>query len=64
MHSVQNVLPNTWTLLITGAPMHRWGFLVGGKIIKRDKYFATRGHHPCDIGDEGVRMKPDGSRIT
>lgn len=64
MHQVLNVLPNTWTLLITGAPLHRWGFLVGKKIIKRDKYFATKGHHnPCDIGGEPVRMKPDGRRI-
>jgi hypothetical protein len=64
MHSVQNVRPNTWTFLITGAPMFRWGFLVKGKIIKRDKYFAVHGHHPCDGTGEGVRLKPDGTRIS
>jgi hypothetical protein len=63
MHQVLNVLPNTWTFLITGPAVTRWGFLVGGKIIKRDKYFATAGHHPCDGVGEPVRFKPDRSRI-
>jgi hypothetical protein len=64
MHQVLNVLPNTWTFLITGVPLFRWGFFVKGKIIKRDKYFATTGHHnPCDIGGGPVRMKPGGERI-
>ena len=63
-HTVQEVLPNTVTLLLTGRSNRRWGFWVDGKLIKRDKYFATRGHHPCDIGQPPVRMKPDGTRIT
>lgn len=62
-HSVQNVRPNTWTLLVSGRPWRRWGFWVGGKLVKRDKYFATSGHHPCDPDGDGVRMKPDGTRI-
>lgn len=63
LHSVQDVLPNTWTVLITGRPIRKWGFLFNGKLIKRDKWFAEHGHHPCD-GAEPVRMKPDGSRIN
>ena len=62
-HSVQGVVPGTWTLLITGKPSRRWGFWVDGKLIKRDKYFAVYGHHPCDPDDAGVRLKPDGTRI-
>jgi len=64
MHQVLEVMPNTWTLLITGPSIHRWGFKVGNKIIKRDKYFATWGHHnPCDEDGKSVRIKPDGTRI-
>ena len=64
MHSVQDVIPNSWTLLITGPASQRWGFKVGSKIIKRDKYFATLGHHnPCDIDGTPVRLKPGGERI-
>lgn len=63
-HSVQDVIPGTITFLITGKPFRRWGFWVNGKLIKRDKYFATMGHHPCDPYQlEGVRTKPDGTRI-
>jgi hypothetical protein len=62
-HSVQDVIPGTWTLLISGKPSRRWGFWVGGKLIKRDKYFAVYGHHPCDPEDSGIRMKPGGERI-
>lgn len=62
-HSVQNVIPGTITILLTGKPFRRWGFWVNGKLIKRDKYFATKGHHPCDPSKDGVRIKPDGSRI-
>lgn len=62
-HSVQDVIPGTWTFLITGKPFRRWGFWVNGKLIKRDKYFATSGHHPCDPANAPVRQKPDGVRI-
>jgi hypothetical protein len=54
---------STWTLLITGRPTRRWGFWIGNKLFKRDKYFATYGHHPCDAGGEPIRLRPDGSRI-
>jgi hypothetical protein len=63
-HSVQNVLPGTWTFLITGKPSRRWAFWINGKKLMRDKYFAVWGHHPCDPTDkDGVKVRPDGTRI-
>lgn len=62
-HTVKIITPNTWTLLITGKPSRRWGFWVKGKLIKRDKYFAVYGHHPCTDGSP-IRMSPDGTVIT
>lgn len=65
-HTVVINRRGTLTLLITGKPMRRWGFYVGDKLIKRDKWFAMKGggHHPCDqtLG-EPVRKRPDGSRV-
>lgn len=62
-HSVADVVPGTITLLLFGRPQRRWGFWVSEKLIKRDKYFAEHGHHPCDHGHVPVRIRPDGSRI-
>lgn len=62
-HTVQVLRPGTWTLLVTGRPVRRWGFWVRGKLVMRDKYFATTGHHPCDPSGAPVRRRPDGSRI-
>lgn len=62
-HSVVDVVPGTLTLLFTGPSTRRWGFWVGDKLVKRDKYFATKGHHPCDDTDAPVRLKPGGGRI-
>lgn len=61
-HSVQEVIPETRTLLLCGPSKRRWGFWIGDKLIKRDKYFVTHGHHPCDSLQSPVRMRPDGSR--
>ena len=61
-HSVQEVIPETRTLLLCGPSKRRWGFWIGDKLIKRDKYFVTHGHHPCDPLQSPVRMRPDGSR--
>lgn len=61
-HTFEVIRPGTVTLLITGPAVRRWGFWVNGKMQRRDKYFATNGHHPCQDGP-GVRMRPDGSRI-
>lgn len=63
-HSVQKVLPGTITILLFFPVRRRWGFLVDGKIIRRDKYFITKGHHPCDIEDKPVRIKPNGERLN
>ena len=63
-HAVTDVIPKTVSVLLAGKPVRRWGFWVDGKLIKRDKYFATKGHHPCDpVNDEPVRLKPHGERI-
>lgn len=61
-HTVQILQSGTWTLLITGKPLRRWGFWVNNKLIKRDTYFANMGHHPCS-GTNAIRQRPDGSRI-
>lgn len=63
-HTVEVEKPGTWTLLLTGKPVRRWGFWVGGKMLRRDKYFAEHGHHPCNPAGSPVRMRPDGSRIA
>ncbi len=62
-HTVQEIVPGTLTLLLTGPTKFHWGFWVNGKRIMRDKYFATKGHHPCEVGQEAVRQRPDGTRI-
>jgi hypothetical protein len=62
-HTVEVQQPGTWTLLITGPTERRWGFWVNDKMIRRDKYFAVHGHHPCDASGEPVRMSPDGERL-
>lgn len=63
-HTVRVNRKGTWTLMITGKASRRWGFWLDGKLIKRDKWFAEHGHHPCDqIKDQPIRMKPDGARI-
>lgn len=61
-HTVQILYSGTWTILITGRPVRRWGFWVNKKLIKRDAYFAKMGHHPCS-GGNAIRQRPDGSRI-
>jgi hypothetical protein len=63
-HTVEIAHDPTWTLLITGRPSRRWGFWPNGKLMKRDKYFAVHGHHPCAPAGTPVRMTPDGARIT
>lgn len=62
-HTVEVDPGGALTLLVTGPAVRRWGFWVDGKLVKRDKYFAELGHHPCEDGKPPVRMRPDGSRI-
>jgi len=38
-----------WTLMLTGRRMRAWGFWQDGvKFIKANKWFLSRGHHPCE----------------
>lgn len=62
-HTVQILQPGTWTVLVTGPVVRRWGFWVNGKLMKRDRYFAVNGHHPCSSGENPVRRRPDGGLI-
>jgi hypothetical protein len=39
-----------WTLLVTGPIARPWGFWLGGKFRKANKWFARYGHHPCALG--------------
>jgi hypothetical protein len=47
-HTVVPDNDRTWTLIITGPWVRFWGFWPEGKFVKANKYFLTRGHHPCD----------------
>jgi hypothetical protein len=41
--------PGTWTIIVTGPRIRFWGFWEDGvKFRKANKWFASRGHHPCD----------------
>jgi hypothetical protein len=39
-----------WSLVVTGPKIRAWGFWdhVTGKFVKANKWFFTRGHHPCE----------------
>ena len=47
-HSVKIVDKPTWTLLLCGPELRKWGFFPGGKFTRKDKYFKKYGHHPCE----------------
>ena len=47
-HSVKVDKGGCWTLLLTGPEMRYWGFWVGKKFKKANKYFLEHGHHPCE----------------
>ena len=34
-----------WTILLTGRPENKWGFLVNNKLLRPLKYFHKFGHH-------------------
>lgn len=36
-----------WTTLITGPVVQKWGFFVGNKFKKANKFFLEHGEHPC-----------------
>ncbi len=47
-HAVK-VAPNgCWSFMVTGPAVRTWGFWVGTKFKKANKYFFRHGHHQCD----------------
>lgn len=36
-----------WTVLVTGKPLNKWGFIVNGKLKRPLKYFHAYGHPIC-----------------
>jgi hypothetical protein len=46
-HTVVPDKGGAWTVMITGPKTRAWGFWLNGKLIKANKWFASRGHHPC-----------------
>lgn len=46
-HTVQVNPGGCWSILLTGREKRRWGFYPNGKFLRRSKYFAKYGHHPC-----------------
>jgi hypothetical protein len=47
-HTVQVHPGGCWTLLLFGPEKRRWGFWVGKKWKKSNKYFFEHGKHVCD----------------
>jgi hypothetical protein len=39
--------PPCWTFLICGPKRRKWGFWIGEKFKKANKYFFENGKHPC-----------------
>jgi hypothetical protein len=54
-HTVYPDPGGAWTLVVTGPRRRSWGFWLheisgnirGIRFIKANKWFASRGHHPC-----------------
>ena len=50
-HTVVPDPGGAWTVLLTGRQVRDWGFWwhwpAGSKFIKANKWFLSRGHHPC-----------------
>lgn len=47
-HTVVPGPQGAWTLVVTGPRIRAWGFWFGQKFVKANKWFLTRGHHPCE----------------
>lgn len=56
-HKVKILKSPTWTILLTGPSVNKWGFIVNGKFKKSNKYFFENGHHPCSDGDPPVKTQ-------
>jgi hypothetical protein len=47
-HTVVPDLGGAWTVIVTGPKIRSWGFWADGvKFVKANKWFLSRGHHPC-----------------
>lgn len=46
-HSVKLLTPDAWTLVLTGRHVRPMCFWPNGKRVKANKWFITRGLHPC-----------------
>jgi hypothetical protein len=46
-HTVVPDLGGCWTIVVTGPKIRHWGFWLNDKFIKANKWFLSRGHHPC-----------------
>lgn len=53
-HTVEVKPPGCWTIVLTGSHVRFWGFHVGGKFVKSNKYFLEHGHHPCNTQDDST----------
>lgn len=47
-HTVKVNSGGCWTILVTGPKVRKWGFWVGRKFRKSNKYFLEWGKHICD----------------
>lgn len=48
MHTVKVDPKGAWTFLLTGPKSRKWGFKLGQKWKKSNKYFLEQGKHVCD----------------
>lgn len=50
LHRHTVLTEGVWSLVITGPKFRAWGFWdeTTGKFVKANKWFFTRGHHPCE----------------
>lgn len=46
-HTVVPDAGGCWTVIFTGPKSRPWGFWLDGRFVKANKWFLTRGHHPC-----------------
>lgn len=47
-HYVEVDKDGSWTILVTGPSIRKWGYWVEGKLKRPLKYFYKYGHPPCD----------------
>ena len=52
-HTVKLTSPVCWTFLISGMQVRKWGFWIGEKFFRAEKFFAKIGHHPCETVTDG-----------